>query len=63
VRLGRAYGPVVARGRYTAARGKQTTVRVALGSARRGAKVFVHTVEQGVSKKGPRYSQRLLLVR
>jgi hypothetical protein len=63
VRLGRAYGPVIARGRYTVARGKQTSVRVALGSARRGAKVFVHTVEQGVSKKGPRYSQRLLLIR
>jgi hypothetical protein len=63
VRRGRAYGPVVARARYAVARGKQTSVRVALGSARRGTRVFVHTVEQGVSKKGRRYSMRLLLIR
>ena len=63
VRLGRPNGRVLSRASYAARVGRTTAVQLRLGPARRGTRVFLHTVERGVSKKGPRRSMRLLLVR
>jgi hypothetical protein len=60
--LGRANGRRIAKARYTARLGGKALVRVRLAGAGRGAKVFVKTVEKGVSKKGSRTSTRLLRV-
>lgn len=52
---------VLGRGRYDIAVGRTVIVQVRLAS-RPGAKVVVETKEQGLSKKGPRSSNRLLRV-
>ena len=61
-RLGRFRGPIVAREPYVARLGGQTAVSVRLGRLSRGTRVFIETVEQGVSKLGRRRAIRLFTI-
>ena len=62
VRRGRPDGRIVGKARYAARLGGRAAVRVRVRAASRGTRVFVETVERGVSKKGPRRSVRLLRI-
>jgi hypothetical protein len=62
-RLGSIHGRLVGRVRYSARLGGRTTVSVRVGNRRAGTRLALETMEQGVSKKGPRSASRLVFVR
>jgi RTX calcium-binding nonapeptide repeat (4 copies) len=62
-RVGGIRGRVIGRARYSVRLGGRASVSVRLGNRRAGTRIVLETMEQGVSKKGPRSATRLAVVR